>query len=123
MASLFKAVAEFAPALTADAPQVACGWRVMSGGGGRDEPHFAAQHGRRRGRLASRGAPLVVALGAEQLLKIVVGPGQARHGAAVEQPGPVAAGNLGKVLDGGDECASPVAMAQHGTEQPIEPAP
>jgi hypothetical protein len=42
----------------------------MSGGGGRDETHLAAQHDGWRGRLAPCGASLVVALESEQLLKI-----------------------------------------------------
>jgi len=65
----------------------------------------------------------VVALGAEQLLKAVVGARQARHGAAVEQPGTVAAGDLGKVVDGGRQRTGQAAMPAHGRDQPIEAAP
>ncbi len=65
----------------------------------------------------------MVALGAEQLLKAVVGARQARHGAAVEQPRAVAAGGLGKVVDGGRQRAGPVAVPAHGPNQPVEAAP
>lgn len=85
--------------------------------------NLAAQHDGGRCRLASCGAPLVVALGPEQLFEVVVGPGQAGHGIAVEQSGTVAAGDLGEVLDGGCHCAGLVTVPEHGAEQPVEPAP
>ena len=123
MASLFKAVAEFTPALAADAAEVACSGWVSPRRDGGDQTYFAAQHEGWRGRLASGGAPLVVALGSEQLLEVVVGSGQARHAVAMEKPGTVAAGDLGEVLDGGRECTGPVAVPEHGAKQPVEPTP
>jgi hypothetical protein len=123
MAALFKAVAECAPVLSADTAKVACGGRVLSRCDGGDQANLAAQHDGGRGRLPSRGTPLVVALGSEQLFEVVVGPGQAGHGIAVEQSGTVAAGDLGEVLDGGCQRAGLVTVPEHGAEQPVEPAP
>jgi hypothetical protein len=69
-ASLVQSLTEFAPSPPADAAQVAGGGRTQPRGGGGDQPHLAAQHRRRRGRLAPGRAPLVVALRAEQLLEM-----------------------------------------------------
>ena len=122
VSALVEAVAQFAPRLPVGAAQLAPIGRAYAGRGGGDQTHLAAQHSGRRGRLAPRRAPLVVALGAEQLLKAVVGPRQARHGAAVEQPGAIAAGDLGKVVDGGRQRAGQILVPVHGPDQPVEAA-
>lgn len=115
-----KLLAEVTPAFEADAAEVARGGRMQPRRGGSDQAHLAAQHQRRGGRLASGGAPLVVALGAEHLLEIVVGARQRRDRVAVEQARPVAAGDLQEVLDGADQAAGLFAVASHGADQAIE---
>jgi len=122
MLALAEAVTQPFPLVAINTAQVACGARTQARGRGSNQPHLAAQHGRRRGGFAARRPTLVVALGAEQLLKVIVGPRQAWHGAAVEQSGTVAAGDLGKVLDGGCQGAGLLAMPAHGANQPVEAA-
>ncbi len=46
VASPFKAVAEFAPALVTDAAEVTCGGWVSPRRNGGDQTYFAAQHDR-----------------------------------------------------------------------------
>src|SRR3954453_16488290 len=72
-----ETLAEFGPLLAADPTQLAHG-------GGRSRVAVAAirrtsprSTGGRGGRLAPTGPALVIALRAEQMLEIVVGPGQA----------------------------------------------
>jgi hypothetical protein len=64
----------------------------------------ASRRGRSRARpdLARRpgGAPLMVALGAEELLQVVVGRRQAGNPQIVEQAGAVAVGDLEEAVDG-----------------------
>src|SRR4051812_22560767 len=50
--------------------------------------------------LAAGGAPLMVALGAEELLQVVVGRRQAGNLQVVEQAGSVAVGDLEEAVDG-----------------------
>lgn len=119
--SSFEALTEFGPSLSVDASQLSGIGRTQAGGRGRDQANLAAEHGGRRGGLAAGGASLVVALRAEQLLEVVVGPRQARHAVAVEQSGPVAAEHLGEVLNGRGQTAGAIAVPAHGRDQAIEP--
>ena len=122
MAALVEALSEHAPLFAIDATQLTRGWRTHSGRGSCNQAHLATQHGRRRGSLASRRTPLVVALRAEQLLEIVVGPRQARHGVAVEQSWTVAPGHLGEMLYGQSQRSGPIAMAMHSRDQAVKTA-
>ena len=96
MAPLIQALSDLVPAFVADAAEIARGRWVQPRRGGGDQPHLTAQHGSGRGGPAAGGAPLVLTLGAEQLLEVVVCKRQAGHGVAVEQARSVAAGDLGK---------------------------
>src|SRR3954471_23927347 len=118
-----ETLAEISPTVLADAAQGAGGGRTQARRGGRDQPHLAAQHRRGRGRPAPGRAALVVPLRAEQLLEAVVGARQVRDGVAVEQPRPVAAGDLAEVLDRARQVARSGAMARHGPDQAVEAAP
>jgi hypothetical protein len=122
MLTLAEALAQLFPLVAIDTAQVAWGARTQAGRRGGDQPHFAAQHGCRRGGLAPCRPTLVVALGAEQLLELVVRARQVRHGVAVEQSGTVAAGDLEEVVDGGRQGASPITVPAHGANQPVETA-
>ena len=123
MTPLVEALAEISPAFPADAAQVARGGRAQPCRRGRDQPHLAAQHHRGRSRPAPGCAPLMVPLRAEQLLEAVVGAREVGDGVAVEQAGPVAAGDLAEVLDGLGQMARSGAVARHGPDQSIEAPP
>jgi hypothetical protein len=58
--------------------QISAAWRTLPRGNGGDQPCFATQHRRRRGRLAAGGAAFVVALRAKLMLEVVVGARQIR---------------------------------------------
>ena len=105
-----------------DAAELAGGGRVQPGRGGRDHPDLTTQDDGRRGRLASRGAALVVALRAEQLLESIIRARQVGKGVTVEQPRSVAAGDLAEVVDRSGQGPDAGAMAGHGGDQTVEAA-
>ena len=88
-----------------------------------DEPNRPSQDRTGRGPLAPGGAPLVVALRAEQLLQGVVGARQVGDVGGMEQPGSVTARHLAEALKGCAEIASAVAMVPHRRQQAIEAPP
>src|SRR6201995_801406 len=99
LAFLVEPLAEFGPPLPIDAAQISpAGW-MLAGGNGGDQTRLTAQNERRRGHLAPARPPLVVALRAELMLKIVVGARQVRNAVAVEQAGAIAAADCAEVLD------------------------
>ena len=95
---------------------------MLASGDGGDQAGLAAQHGRGRGRLPTRGTPLVVALRAKLMLEVIVGARQIRNSVAVEQPGAVAAGHLAEMVDSAAEAARAVTVQGHGAEQSVEAA-
>ncbi len=122
MAALVETLPQLCPLFTVDTAQFARTWGTQPGCRRCDQPHLATQHRSRRGCLAPCRATLVIALGAEQLFEVVVSARQTRHAVAVEQPGTVAAGNLGEVVDGRRQRARPVAVPTHGCDQSIKAA-
>src|SRR5262245_24450391 len=60
-------------------------------------PHRPRNHQASRGTLAAAGPPLVIAMAAEQVLQVVVGPRQLLGPIAPEQSGPVTFGHLDEV--------------------------
>jgi len=91
--------------------------------GGGDQPHLATQHRGWRGRFAPSGTTFMVALGAEELLEVIVSARQAGHGVAVEQSRTIAAGHLGEMVDGRCQRPSSMAMSPHGRDQSAEATP
>src|SRR6478736_4905448 len=122
LVSQVEAPADAAPAHAIDACQVACAGRSQPGPDAGDQANRAAHHGSGRGRLATGGAALVIAAGAEELLEIVVGARQVGHLVAVEQPGPIALRHFPEVVDRAGERSGFGAMLMHGAEQPVEAA-
>src|SRR3954468_17720611 len=117
-----ETLAECAPSLAADPTQLArSGW-AQPRRRGRDQAHLPTEHGGRGGRLAPTGPALVVALRAEQMLEVVVGPRQAGHRVTMEQPGFVAAGHLAEVRAGVRERPPLAAVRVHGRDEPLEAA-
>jgi transposase len=123
MAVALEAGAHLTPAQPIGAGQIAGIVATKPGGEGGDDPHRAAQHGGRRVALAASRSPLVTTIRPEQLLEIVVGARQIRHGIAMEQAGAVAAGHLAEMVDRLAEETGFGAVASHGGEQAIEAAP
>ena len=95
---------------------------VEPAGDGSDDPYRAAQHRRRRVGLTAGRPPLVAAIGAEQLLEIVVGARQIHDDITMEQTGAVAAGHFEEMVDRTGEAASLGAVAHHSAEQAIKTA-
>src|SRR3954447_19573170 len=120
MAFLAETASEFVPSRAVDAAQIGTAGWLLAGGHGGDQARLAAQHDRRRGGLAPRRPPLVVALRAELVFQIVVGAREVRNAVAVEQARAIAAGDLAEVLDRVAQAGGAVAMAEHGTYQSIE---
>src|SRR4051794_11847185 len=122
MPPVVKTLAECGPSLPVDPTQLApSGW-AQPRRRGRDQAHLPTEHGGRGGRLAPTGPALVVALRAEQMLEVVVGPRQAGHRVTMEQPGFVAAGHLAEVPDGVGERPRRAAVPVHGGDEPVEAA-
>src|SRR3954451_2895501 len=99
VAPAVETLAECGPSLPANPTQLAHSRWAQPRRRGRDQAHLPTQHGGRGGRFAPIGPALVVALRAEQMLEVVVGPRQAGQRVTMEQPGFVAAGHLAEVLD------------------------
>jgi DDE_Tnp_1-associated len=117
-----EAGAHLAPARPIGAGQIAGVPAAQPGGQTGEQPHRAAQHGRRAVGLAAGRPPLVTAVRAEQPFEVVVGARQVGHGIAVEQAGAVAAGHLQEVVDGAGERAGLGAVAADGGDEPGEAA-
>src|SRR5438552_3985038 len=100
------------------------GYKVLAGEGAeagrcaRHEADGAAEHQAGGGPLAPRGAPLMPAMGAKQLLQILIGAGESRDAIAVEKPGPITAADLEKVGDGGGKRARFGVVPCHRPEEP-----
>ena len=122
LASLIETLPEIFPLFPISAPQIRTAWCALPCGNGGNQPCLTAQHGCGRGGLAPGGTAFVVALRAELMLKIVVGPRQIRHGVAVKQPRTIAAADLAEVLDGLAQAARTVAVTGHGPQQAVEAA-
>src|SRR5688500_6073052 len=98
--ALFQAGSGFAPFDQIDRRQVLGGdWAEACQRRGEDADG-AAHDQTWRGDLAAGGAPLMVALGAEELLQVVVGRRQAGNPQILEQAGAVAVGDLEEAVDG-----------------------
>ena len=123
MAPLLELFAQFGPVLSIDSSELARRGRVQPRGGRRDEARRAAQHRRRRRHLAARGAPLVIAVRAEEVFEVVVGARYVGHRIAVEEARAPAARDLAEVPDGALERARVGGVAAHRGEHPVEAAP
>jgi hypothetical protein len=62
----------------------------------------------------------MTAMGAKKLLQIIIGAGEIRYAIAVEKPGPIAAADLEKVVDGGGKRARFGVMPRHRPEEPLQ---
>jgi hypothetical protein len=62
----------------------------------------------------------MTAMGTKKLLQIIIGAGEIRDAIAVEQPGPITAADLEKVVDGRGKRARFGVVPRHGTEQPLQ---
>lgn len=87
------------------------------------EPDRPAQHRSERGRLASGGAALVVALRAEPLLQGIVGAGQTGDVGGMEQPRPITPRNLAEVVEGRAEIDDASTVALPRGEQAVKAPP
>ena len=100
MEALFQPTSGFAPFDRIDRRQV-LGADWGEAGQRRGEDADGAAHDQAgRGDFAAGGAPLMVALSAEELLQVVVGRRQAGNLQVVEQAGAVAVGDLEEAVDG-----------------------
>ena len=118
--------AQLHPPLPVGGGELAWGDRARSRDHAGDEPDGgAAQHQRRRGRLAPGGAALVVAVRPEQLLQLqpVVGAQQAFDPIAVEQAGSVAGGDLHEVVDRHGQRTGFVASPGPGHQETLVAGP
>lgn len=118
-AAALEAGPQLHPPLPVGGGELACGDRARSRDHAGDEPDGAAEHQRRRGCLAARGAALVVAVRPEQLLQPVVGARQAFDPIAVEQAGSVAGGDLHEVVDRHGQRTGFVASPSPGLQETL----
>ena len=97
---LFQAASGFPPCGDIDRREIlGADWGEAGQRGGEDADG-AAHDQAGRGDFAAGGAPLMVALGAEELLQVVVGRRQAGNPQILEQAGAVAVGDLEEAVDG-----------------------
>jgi len=123
VASLAETLAHLCPSCPIGPAQGGRGRRLQTRRRGCDQAHLAAQHGGGRGRLAPGRAPVVMTLRPEPLLEVVVGARQVGRAIAVEQPGPVAAGDLAEASNRVGERACFAAVPDHGADQAVEAVP
>ena len=62
----------------------------------------------------------MTAMGAKNLLQIIIGAGEIRAAMAVEKPGPITAADLEKVVDGGGQRARFGVVPRHRPEEPSQ---
>src|SRR5207302_9399244 len=93
-----------------------------AGGRTGDEPDCPAQPHGGGSHLTPGGAPLMPAIGAKQLLQIIIGTGKSRDAIAVKQAWPVASADLQNVPDRWCEAPSLGLMLPPSPEQPVQPA-
>jgi hypothetical protein len=62
----------------------------------------------------------MIAVRAEKLFQIIIGPGQIRHRIAGEESWPVTTGNLPEVLQCGCQCASRSLVSRHCAQESPE---
>ncbi len=120
VAALVELGAQGAPLPSVGARQVSRVGRAQAGRCGGQEAHRSAQHHRRRGGLSPGGAPVVMAVRTEELLKTVVGARQIGDGIAVEQRRAVAARDLAEVCDGPGQPPGLALVADHGANQAVQ---
>ena len=123
LAAPLKTLSQAPPVLPVRCSQFRCRRSLHACRGGGDQPDRAAQDRTGRGRLAPRRAPLVIALRAEQMFEIVVGPRQAGHRIGVEQPRAVAARHLLEMIESLGQRSGPASVPLHRSEHPINPPP
>src|SRR3954462_15036624 len=115
--ALFQPTSGFAPFDRIDRRQV-LGADWGEAGQRRGEDADGAAHDQAgRGDFAAGGAPLMVALGAEELLQVVVGRRQAGNLQVVEQAGAVAVGDLEEAVDGVAQGAAGIPAVAPSVEQ------
>ena len=115
--ALFQAASGFAPFDQIDRRQVLGADRGEAGQRGGEDADGAAHDQAGRGDLAAGGAPLMVALGAEELLQVVVGRRQAGNPQILEQAGAVAVGDLEEAVDGVAQSAAGIPAVAPFLEQ------
>ena len=67
--------------------------------------------------MAPRRTPLVVAMGAKELLQIIMGAGYIRAMITVKHTGPIAPGDLLEVGQHGGESRGTAVVLRHGPQQ------
>ena len=113
--ALFQPTSGFAPFDRIDRRQVLGADRGKAGQ--RRGEDGAAHDQAGRGDFAAGGAPLMVALGAEDLLQVVVGRRQAGNPQIVEQAGAVAVGDREEAVDGVAQSAADIPAVAPVVEQ------
>src|SRR3954454_12218380 len=115
--ALFQAGSGFAPFDRIDRRQV-LGADWSEAGQRRGEDADGAAHDQAwRGDFAAGGAPLMVALSAEELLQVVVGRRQAGNLQVMEQAGAVAVGDLEEAVNGIAQGAAGIPAVAPSVEQ------
>src|SRR3954462_15442451 len=117
MVALFQAGSGFAPFGKINGREVVGTDRGKAGQRGGEDTHRAADDQARRGDLAAGGAPLMVALGPEELLQVVVGRRQAGNLQVLEQAGAVAVGDLEEAVNGLAQGAAGIPALAPSVEQ------
>jgi hypothetical protein len=62
----------------------------------------------------------MLAIGAEKLFEIIIGPGQRRHRRASKEPGPVTAGDLPEVCQRRGKCPCGGLVSRHRAQESPE---
>ena len=115
--ALFQPTPGFAPFGKIDGREVLGADGGKAGQRGGEDADGAAHDQAWRGNLAAGGAPLMVALSAEELLQVVVGRRQAGNLQVMEQAGAVAVGDLEEAVDGIAQGAAGIPAVAPSVEQ------
>jgi hypothetical protein len=90
---------------------------MQPGGSGSNHTDGAVQDQARGRYFTPRGAPVMIAVHAEKLFQIIIGPGQIRHRVAGEESWPVTTGDLPEVPQRWGKRASRSLVSRHRAQE------
>ena len=93
---------------------------MQPGGGSSNHTDGAAQDQARGRDFTPGGATVMIAVRAEKLFQIIIGPGEIRHRIAGKEPWPVTAGDLPEVRQRRCQCPGTSLVSRHRAQESPE---
>ena len=93
---------------------------MQPGSGSGNHTDWTVQDQARGSDFTPCGATLMIAIGAEKLFQIIIGPGQIRHPLAGQEPWPVTPGDCTEVLQRRGQRAGRSLVSRHRAQESPE---